>query len=317
MTHLLSIVVPCFNEEKNITLFYNEVMTIKKELNPINIEFLFINDGSSDNTLSVIKDLATQDPEQVKYLSFSRNFGKEAALYAGLSHASGDYVTVMDVDLQDPPSLLPEMYQLIQNEAYDCIGTRRVTRKGEPKIRSFFAKKFYQIINKISDVNIVDGARDFRLMTRQMVDAILELKEYNRFSKGLFSWVGFDTYYLEYENIERQKGETSWSFWQLFVYSLDGIVAFSEFPLVISAFVGMASFIISIIALIFFFIRAAIFGDPTTGWPSLVCIILALGGLQLFCLGIVGQYLGKTFLETKKRPLYILKDKSESLKTNE
>lgn len=314
MTDLLSIVVPCFNEEKNILSFYQEVMTIKKELNPIKIEFLFINDGSSDKTLSVIKELSKKDPDQVKYLSFSRNFGKEAALYAGLTHASGDYVTVMDVDLQDPPSLLPKMYDLIQSTDYDCIGTRRVTRSGEPKIRSFFAKKFYKIINKISDVNIVDGARDFRLMTRQMVDAILELKEYNRFSKGLFSWVGFETYYLEYENIERQKGETSWSFWQLFVYSLDGIVAFSEFPLVISAFVGMASFIISIIALIFFFIRAAIFGDPTTGWPSLVCIILALGGLQLFCLGIVGQYLGKTFLETKKRPLYILKDKSDSLK---
>lgn len=313
MTQLLSIVVPCYNEEKTVIPFYEEVMKIKNQLGELKIEFLFINDGSSDNTLKVLQELEQKDQTQVKYLSFSRNFGKEAALYAGLSYAAGDLITVMDADLQDPPSLLPEMYELIQTGEYDCIGTRRINREGEPKMRSYFAKKFYKIINKISDVEIVDGARDFRLMTRQMVDAILELKEYNRFSKGLFSWVGFNTHYLEYENIEREKGQSSWSFWELFVYSLDGIVAFSEFPLVISAFVGIISFVVSIIALIFFFIRAAIFGDPTAGWPSMICIILALGGLQLFCLGIVGQYLGKTFLETKARPIYILKDKSDSL----
>ncbi|MDT2747298.1 glycosyltransferase family 2 protein [Vagococcus fluvialis] len=310
---LLSIVVPCYNEEETILSFYQEVMKIKEQMPPLNFEFIFVNDGSSDNTLKQLKILENKDPKQVKYLSFSRNFGKEAALYAGLKHATGDLITAMDADLQDPPSLLPEMYRLITEQNYDCIGTRRKNREGEPKIRSFFAKKFYKIINKISDVQIVDGARDFRLMTRQMVDAILELQEYNRFSKGLFSWVGFDTFYLEYENVERQEGKSSWSFGQLFMYSLDGIIAFSEFPLIISAFVGMLSFILAIIALIFIVVRALIFGDPTSGWPSLVCIILALGGLQLFCLGILGQYLGKTFLETKKRPIYILKEKSDSL----
>lgn len=310
---LLSIVVPCYNEEETILSFYQEVMKIKEQMPPLNFEFIFVNDGSSDNTLKQLKILENKDPKQVKYLSFSRNFGKEAALYAGLKYATGDLITVMDADLQDPPSLLPEMYRLITEQNYDCIGTRRKNREGEPKIRSFFAKKFYKIINKISDVQIVDGARDFRLMTRQMVDAILELQEYNRFSKGLFSWVGFDTFYLEYENVERQEGKSSWSFGQLFMYSLDGIIAFSEFPLIISAVVGMLSFILAIIALIFIVVRALIFGDPTSGWPSLVCIILALGGLQLFCLGILGQYLGKTFLETKKRPIYILKEKSDSL----
>lgn len=310
---LLSIVVPCYNEEETILSFYQEVMKIKEQMPPLNFEFIFVNDGSSDNTLKQLKILENKDPKQVKYLSFSRNFGKEAALYAGLKHATGDLITVMDADLQDPPSLLPEMYRLITEQNYDCIGTRRKNREGEPKIRSFFAKKFYKIINKISDVQIVDGARDFRLMTRQMVDAILELQEYNRFSKGLFSWVGFDTFYLEYENVERQEGKSSWSFGQLFMYSLDGIIAFSEFPLIISAVVGMLSFILAIISLIFIVVRALIFGDPTSGWPSLVCIILALGGLQLFCLGILGQYLGKTFLETKKRPIYILKEKSDSL----
>ncbi|MGF2143478.1 glycosyltransferase family 2 protein [Vagococcus fluvialis] len=310
---LLSIVVPCYNEEETILSFYQEVMKIKEQMPPLNFEFIFVNDGSSDNTLKQLKILENKDPKQVKYLSFSRNFGKEAALYAGLKHATGDLITVMDADLQDPPSLLPKMYRLITEQNYDCIGTRRKNREGEPKIRSFFAKKFYKIINKISDVQIVDGARDFRLMTRQMVDAILELQEYNRFSKGLFSWVGFDTFYLEYENVERQEGKSSWSFGQLFMYSLDGIIAFSEFPLIISAVVGMLSFILAIIALIFIVVRALIFGDPTSGWPSLVCIILALGGLQLFCLGILGQYLGKTFLETKKRPIYILKEKSDSL----
>ncbi|MDT2833507.1 glycosyltransferase [Vagococcus carniphilus] len=310
MKQLISIIIPCFNEEQAIQHFVEEMSEIEKQFEATKFEYIFINDGSKDNTLAVLKELS-QVNEKYHYLSFSRNFGKEAALYAGLQHSTGDYVTVMDVDLQDPPSLLPKMYQLITEGKYDCVGTRRVSRKGEPKIRSFFARQFYRVINKISDVEIVDGARDYRLMTRQMVDAILEVKEYNRFSKGIFSWVGFDTYYLEFENVERTDGETSWSFWSLFKYSLDGIVAFSEFPLVFSAFVGLFSFVGAIIALIFIVIRALIYGDPTSGWPSLVCIILALGGLQLLCLGVVGQYLGKTFLETKRRPIYIIKESSK------
>ncbi|MFW7431977.1 glycosyltransferase family 2 protein [Vagococcus carniphilus] len=310
MKQLISIIIPCFNEEQAIQHFVEEMSKVEKQFETTKFEYIFINDGSKDNTLAVLKELPKKD-EKYHYLSFSRNFGKEAALYAGLQHSTGDYVTVMDVDLQDPPSLLPKMYQLITEEKYDCIGTRRVSRKGEPKIRSFFARQFYRVINRISDVEIVDGARDYRLMTRQMVDAILEVKEYNRFSKGIFSWVGFDTYYLEFENVERTDGETSWSFWSLFKYSLDGIVAFSEFPLVFSAFVGLFSFVGAIIALIFIIIRALVYGDPTSGWPSLVCIILALGGLQLLCLGVVGQYLGKTFLETKRRPIYIIKENSK------
>ncbi|MFY8331136.1 glycosyltransferase family 2 protein [Vagococcus carniphilus] len=310
MKQLISIIIPCFNEEQAIQHFVEEMSKVEKQFEATKFEYIFINDGSKDNTLAVLKELPKKD-EKYHYLSFSRNFGKEAALYAGLQHSTGDYVTVMDVDLQDPPSLLPKMYQLITEEKYDCVGTRRVSRKGEPKIRSFFARQFYRVINRISDVEIVDGARDYRLMTRQMVDAILEVKEYNRFSKGIFSWVGFDTYYLEFENVERTDGETSWSFWSLFKYSLDGIVAFSEFPLVFSAFVGLFSFVGAIIALIFIIIRALVYGDPTSGWPSLVCIILALGGLQLLCLGVVGQYLGKTFLETKRRPIYIIKENSK------
>lgn len=310
MNQLISIIIPCYNEEQAIKHFVEELSKIENQFQMTKFEYIFINDGSKDNTLKVLKELSDVD-KKYHYLSFSRNFGKEAALYAGLQYSNGDYVTVMDVDLQDPPSLLPKMYQLITEEKYDCVGTRRVSRKGEPKIRSFFARHFYKIINKISDVEIVDGARDYRLMTRQMVNAILEVKEYNRFSKGIFSWVGFDTYYLEFENVERTDGETSWSFWSLFKYSLDGIVAFSEFPLVFSAFVGLFSFVGAIIALIFIIIRALVYGDPTSGWPSLVCIILALGGLQLLCLGIVGQYLGKTFLETKRRPIYIIKESSK------
>ncbi|MGX6970451.1 glycosyltransferase family 2 protein [Vagococcus bubulae] len=308
---ILSVVVPCYNEQDTIHPYISRMTDIEKLLPELTIEYWFINDGSKDKTLSTLKEISKHS-EKYNYLSFSRNFGKEAALYAGLEHARGDYITVMDVDLQDPPELLPKMVELLQQDDYDCIGTRRVTRAGEPKIRSFFAKQFYKIINKISDVEIVDGARDYRLMSRQMVDAILELKEYNRFSKGIFSWVGFNTYYLEFENIERVEGETSWSFWDLLQYSIDGIISFSEFPLKMSTILGFISFVTSIIALIFIVIRALIFGDPTSGWPSLVCIILALGGLQLLCLGVVGQYLGKTFLETKRRPIYIVKDKKIS-----
>lgn len=308
---LISIVVPCYNEEESIELFYETVESVRKKL-PIEIEYIFVNDGSKDNTLPILRELTQKDQERIKYISFSRNFGKEAALYAGLEKTNGDYIAVMDVDLQDPPEMLPEMYNLIKKEDYDCIGARRVSREGEPPIRSFFARQFYKIINRVSDIEIVDGARDYRLMTRQMVNAILEVKEYNRFSKGIFSWVGFKTKYLEYKNIERVAGETTWSFWSLLRYSLDGIVAFSEAPLAFASFVGILSFIFSIIMMIFVTVRTLIFDNPTSGWTSLVCIVLALGGLQLLCLGILGKYVGKTFLETKRRPLYIIKETEES-----
>ncbi|TFJ44999.1 glycosyltransferase [Carnobacterium divergens] len=307
---IISIVVPCYNEQESLPLFYQELEKVRKELVNADIEYIFVNDGSKDKTIEVLRELNNADPKRIKYVSFSRNFGKEAGLYAGLEHATGDYVAVMDADLQDPPEMLPAMLEELRSGDYDCIGTRRVSRDGEPPIRSFFARQFYRIINRISDTEIVDGARDYRLMTRQMVDAILSLKEYNRFSKGIFSWVGFDTKYLEYKNQERVAGETSWSFWSLFKYSLDGIIAFSEVPLVIAAFLGFFSFIAAMIALLVIIIRALIFSDSVSGWPSLVCFILALGGLQLFCLGILGKYLGKTYLETKNRPIYIVKEQS-------
>ena len=307
-TELISIVVPCFNEEESIPLFYAALEKEREFLVNADIEYIFVNDGSNDNTLNVLRSLAKEDKERVKFISFSRNFGKEAGLYAGLQQATGDYVAVMDVDLQDPPEMLPEMLQIIREEEYDCVGTRRVSRDGEPPIRSFFARQFYRIINNISETEIVDGARDYRLMTRQMVNAILSMEEYNRFSKGIFSWVGFDTKYLEYKNQERVAGETSWSFWSLFKYSLDGIVAFSELPLAFASFVGFFSFLAAMIAMVVIVIRTLLLNDPTSGWPSLVCFILAIGGLQLFCLGILGKYLGKTYLETKKRPIYIVKE---------
>ncbi|CCO12171.2 glycosyl transferase 2 family protein [Carnobacterium maltaromaticum LMA28] len=313
-TELISIVVPCFNEEESIPLFYAALEKERESLINADIEYIFVNDGSKDNTLNVLRILAKEDKERVKFISFSRNFGKEAGLYAGLQQATGDYVAVMDVDLQDPPEMLPEMLQIIREEEYDCVGTRRVSRDGEPPIRSFFARQFYRIINNISETEIVDGARDYRLMTRQMVNAILSMEEYNRFSKGIFSWVGFDTKYLEYKNQERVAGETSWSFWSLFKYSLDGIVAFSELPLAFASFVGFFSFLAAMIAMVVIVIRTLLFNDPTSGWPSLVCFILAIGGLQLFCLGILGKYLGKTYLETKKRPIYIVKETEKDKK---
>lgn len=303
----ISVVVPCYNEQETIYLFYQEMEKVTHELS-VNIEYLFINDGSSDNTLSILRELARKDKQKIRYISFSRNFGKEAAIYAGLVHSTGDYVSVMDADLQDPPELLPKMLQLIEQGEYDCIGTRRVSRKGEPPIRSFFAKQFYKLINKISDTEIVDGARDYRLMTRQMVNAILQMTEYNRFSKGIFSWVGFNTKYLEFENRERVAGETTWSFWSLFKYSIDGIVAFSEVPLSIASIIGLVSFVFAIFVSVIIIIRTLVFGDPTSGWTSLVVIILGMGGLQLFCLGILGKYLGKTYLESKKRPIFIVKE---------
>lgn len=308
---MLSIVVPCFNEEASLPIFFEETEKVKRQLN-MPFEYIFVNDGSSDQTLPVLRELYRAHPDSVRYLSFSRNFGKEAALYAGLQAAKGDFVTVMDADLQDPPTLLPEMFAMLEAKPeLDCVGTRRADRKGEPKIRSFFSDAFYNIINKIADTEMVNGARDFRLMRRNMVDAVLQLSEYNRFSKGIFSWVGFDTEYLSYENRERVAGETSWSFWKLFQYSIDGIVNFSDTPLNIASFIGALSCLGSLIALVFIVIRTFIFGDPTSGWPSMVSIFLFVGGLQLLCLGIIGKYIGKIFLETKNRPLYFLKETEE------
>ncbi|MGP5430734.1 glycosyltransferase family 2 protein [Enterococcus malodoratus] len=308
---MLSIIIPCFNEEEAIPLFFEKMEIVKKNISQ-ELEYIFVDDGSKDLTLQVLRELATRH-DFVRYISFSRNFGKESALYAGLQTATGDLVTVMDVDLQDPPELLPQMIEMIETTDIDCVGTRRADRKGEPPIRSFFAKKFYQLINRISETEMVDGARDYRLMTRQMVDAILELTEHNRFSKGLFSWVGFKTEYISFENRERAVGETSWSFWKLFNYSIDGIVNFSDAPLNIASFVGAFSCLFAVIAMLFIIVRALIFGDPTSGWPSLVTIILFIGGVQLLCIGIIGKYIGKIFMETKKRPVYIVKETEKKL----
>ncbi len=307
----ISIVVPCYNEEEVLPYFYKEMKKIEKEMKEVSFEYIFVNDGSRDKTLKELKKLSNKD-KSVHYLSFSRNFGKEAAMYAGLQKSTGDFVTVMDADLQDPPSLLPEMYYGIVTEGYDCVGTRRVTRKGEPKIRSFFAKMFYKIINRIADIEMVDGARDFRLMTRQMVDAILEMKEYNRYTKGLFGFVGFETKWLEFENVERKAGKTKWSFFGLFTYALEGIIAFSTKPLMISAIIGFLFFIVSFIMIFVIIIKTLIFGDPVSGWPSTICIIFFVSGVQLFCLGIFGMYLSKAYLETKNRPLYFIKEQDKN-----
>jgi len=309
----ISIIVPCYNEEEALPIFYEEICKTADLMKKINFEFIFVNDGSKDKTLKTLRELAKKD-KRVRFLSFSRNFGKEAAMLAGFEHATGDYVAVMDADLQDPPSLLPEMLKAIKEEEYDCVATRRVTRKGEPIIRSFFARMFYKLINKISKAEIVDGARDYRLMTKQMVDAILSMKEYNRFSKGIFGWVGFETKWLEYENIERVAGTTKWSFWKLFLYSLEGIVGFSTVPLTLASVFGMLFIIASFIIIVVIIAKTLIFGDPTSGWPSLACIIFFVTGIQLFCIGIIGQYLSKTYLETKNRPIYILKETEKDKK---
>lgn len=306
----LTLIVPCYNEEEALPYFYEEVCKVAGELTNYEIELLFVNDGSKDNTLQVIKGFAETDA-RVKYLSFSRNFGKEGAMYAGFCNASGDLVAVMDADMQDPPSLLPQMLQLIESGEYDSVATRRVTRKGEPKLRSFFARMFYKIMGKISDADIVDGARDFRLIKRKMVDAIIAMGETNRFSKGIFGWIGFRTYWLEYENVERVAGETKWSFWKLFKYSLEGITNFSDAPLKIASWSGIFFTFISVVAMLFVFIRALCFGDSVAGWPSTICIILFIGGVQLFCLGIIGQYISKVFRETKKRPIYIIAESNK------
>ena len=308
MSKLCSCIVPCFNEEEVIPLYYEEMQKVRKqEEGKIDFEIIFIDDGSKDKTLEVIKKLSEQD-ECIHYVSFSRNFGKEAAMYAGSEHANGEYVVTMDVDLQDPPHLIPEMIRCIEEEGYDSVATRRVTRKGEPPIRSFFARRFYGLINKISDADIVDGARDFRMMKRDMVNAILSMPEYNRFTKGIFGWVGFKTKWIEFENVERAAGETKWSFWKLFRYALEGIIAFSTVPLTIVSLIGVIVCIIAFLFLLFVVIRAVIFGDPVAGWPSLICVISFLSGIQLLGIGVVGMYLSKTYLETKKRPIYIKKE---------
>ena len=303
----INLIVPCYNEEESIPIYYEEIKKIRNELKDKKIEIIFINDGSTDNTLSILKKLARGD-KLVKYISFSRNFGKEAAMLAGLEASTGDYVTVMDVDLQDPPELLKEMVRLIEEEGYDIVGTRRVTRKGEPKIRSFLARKFYKLINKMSDVEMVDGARDYRLMTRQVVDSILRLKEYNRYSKGLFSYVGFNTKWLEYENVQRVAGETKWSIWKLFMYAIEGIVSFTTIPLTLATMIGFIFCIVAFVMIIFIIIKTLVYGDPTAGWPSMVCIIFLVSGVQLLCIGVIGEYLSKMYLEIKNRPIYIVKE---------
>lgn len=308
---LLSFVVPCYNEQEAIPIYYEEVNKYIKNLRDLEFEFIFVDDGSKDSTLEVIKELRKQDG-RVHYISFSRNFGKEAGLYAGLEKAKGDYIVTMDVDLQDPPYLLEEMYTYIQAGEYDCVATRRVTRKGEPPIRSFFARQFYKLINKMSEADIVDGARDYRFMKRKMVDAILSMKEYNRFSKGIFGWVGFKTKWLEFENVERVAGETKWSFWKLFVYAIDGIVAFSTAPLMAASILGLLFCFIAFFMVVVIVVRALILGDPVSGWPSLASIIVFIGGLQLMGLGIIGMYLSKTYIETKKRPIYITREEDSA-----
>lgn len=301
----ITVAVPCYNEEPVLDLFYSAITAVAKEFPGTEFEFLFIDDGSRDNTLGKVQSFAQKD-SRVKYISFSRNFGKEAGIYAGLENATGDYVVIMDADLQDPPSLLPEMYQAITEEGYDSVGSRRVTRKGEPPLRSLFARLFYKIINKISDAGIVDGARDYQMMNRKVVDAILSMGEYNRFSKGIFGWIGYRKKWLEYENIERAAGETKWSFWSLMLYAIQGIIAFSTAPLVLSSVLGLLCCVLALVMIVVIIIRTLAFGDPTAGWPSLVCIILLLSGIQMLGIGILGQYLAKTYLETKRRPIYLV-----------
>ncbi len=307
----ISLIIPCFNEEEVLGILYDELNKVTNQMDGYEFEFLFVDDGSKDKTLSILKGFSEED-DRVVYLSFSKNFGKEAAMYAGFCNATGEYVAVMDADMQDPPSLLPEMMTYLESGEYDSVATRRVSRQGEPKIRSFFARKFYKLINRISDADIVDGARDFRLMKREMVDAIVAIGEQNRFSKGIFGWIGFETKWLPFENVERAAGETKWNFWKLFKYSLDGIFNFSQAPLQIASFIGLLFTFISFIAIIFIMVRKFIWGDPVEGWPSLACIITFIGGVQLFCMGIMGQYLAKTYVEVKKRPHYIVAETNKN-----
>jgi len=310
MKKTVTLIVPCYNEEASLPIFYDAVCDVAASLPQYDVKLLLVNDGSKDGTLSVMRALSEKDA-RVQYVSFSRNFGKEAAMYAGFCNAKGDYVAVMDADMQDPPSLLPQMLQILETEEFDSVATRRVTREGEPPIRSFFARMFYKIINKISDADIVDGARDFRLMKREMVDAIVAMGECNRFSKGIFGWIGFRTKWLPYKNVERVAGETKWSFWGLFKYSIDGIVNFSQAPLSIASLMGLFLTLVSFAATLFIIVRRLLFGDPVAGWASTACIILFMGGLQLLCMGIIGQYLAKTYLEVKRRPHYIIAETND------
>lgn len=305
MRKLISLIIPCYNEEAGLGILYKALTEVSAKMSEYDFEYLFINDGSKDSTLDLITEFADGDP-RVKYISFSRNFGKEAAMYAGFCNAKGDYVTVMDSDMQDPPSLLPQMAEILEQGEYDSVATRRVTRAGEPPVRSFFARAFYKIINRISDANVVDGARDFRLMRREMVDTIVSMGEANRFSKGIFGWIGFKTYWLSYENVERAAGETKWSFWKLFKYAIDGMVNFSQAPLMISAWVGFFFVLVSLLAIVFVFVRKLVYGGSVEGWASLVCIMLFIAGVQLFCMGVMGSYLAKIYQESKRRPHYIV-----------
>ena len=307
---LITAIVPCYNEEAALPFFLAEIQRVADEMEAkenVSFEFLFVNDGSKDGTLKLLRQYAEQD-KRVKYLSFSRNFGKEAAMYAGFCNAHGDYVAVMDADMQDPPALLPQMLGLLRTGEYDSVATRRADREGEPPIRSWFARRFYELINKISDADIVDGARDFRLMRREMVEAIVSMSEYNRFSKGIFGWIGFRTYWLPYENIERVAGETKWNFWKLFKYAIDGIINFSQAPLSIASWGGIFMTACSFLMILFVVIRKLMYGDPVAGWASTICIVLFVSGIQLLCTGIMGQYIAKTYMETKHRPQYLLSE---------
>ena len=303
---MISLIIPCYNEQESLPIFYREVTSVARRMES-EYELLFVDDGSKDRTLPILKELAAQD-EHVTYFSFSRNFGKEAAMYAGFCNAKGDYIAVMDADMQDPPSLLPQMIEILEGGEYDSVATRRTSRTGEPPIRSWFAKRFYSLVNRISDADIVDGARDFRLMRREMAEAIVSMGEYNRFSKGIFGWIGFRTYWMPYDNIERAAGETKWNFWKLFKYAIDGIISFSQAPLSIASWFGMVMTLLSFLFLFLIVIRKAVFGDPVAGWASTICVIVFIGGIQLFCLGIIGQYIAKAYLETKKRPHFIISE---------
>ena len=301
---MISLIVPCYNEEEALPIFYEESVRVLNTMD-VDYEILIVDDGSRDRTFEIARELS-ENNEHLKYISFSRNFGKEAAMYAGFCNAVGDYVAVMDADMQDPPSLLPKMYEILETGEYDSVATRRVDRKGESKVRSFFARLFYRIINKISDADVVDGARDFRLMKREMVDAIVSMSEYNRFSKGIFGWIGFKTYWLPFENVERVAGTTKWNFWGLFKYAISGIINFSQFPLEVASGFGIVMTVVAFVMLLFVIIRKLLFGDPVAGWASTMCVIIFIGGIQLMCLGIIGEYLGKTYMETKNRPQYIV-----------
>ena len=311
---LLSVIVPCYNEQEALPYFYDAIVKVSDEMKAVwqdlEFEYLFIDDGSKDDTLAVIEGLREKD-KRVRYVSFSRNFGKEAGLYAGLSNARGDHGVTMDADMQDPPALLPDLYRAVVEEGYDSAATRRVTRKGEPPLRSFFARMFYRLINRMSAADIVDGARDYRIMNRRMIDTIVGMKEYNRFTKGIYGWIGFDTKWIEFENVERVAGETKWSFWKLFKYALEGIIGFSTIPLSMATWFGLLMSAISFIGILFIIVKKLAFGDPTSGWSSMVCIILLVAGIQLFCMGVIGQYLSKAYLESKHRPIYIAKKTSD------